>query len=237
MVDIALTLGDISFQGFEIPSSITLAGKQRLVVHRLLSGSQIVDMLGRDKEVVEWKGTLSGVAASARACDLDRLRLAGAPLLLSWDVYSFQVLIDAFTADYSSPWWIPYSLSCLVIQDLSSPVAEATANPLDLITVDLSVASQYTNVAGFQASIAAGGIIPGSSAYSTSLATGVAAQTTLSGAITTAGSSANTSLENWGSSFPASFLSAVGNCQLIAKQTSGQAYLSRAVVNLSNLEP
>jgi len=226
MADIALTLGGISFQGFEVPASVCLAGKQRLAVHRLMSGAQIIDVLGRDEETVEWEGALSGSDASARACELDRLRLAGAPLTLSWDVFTFEILIAAFAADYRSPWWIPYSLSCTVVQDLSSPVGDPTVAIIDLIAGDVLAAGQYANVAGFQASITAGGIVPGSAAYAVSLTAGLAAQAALYSQLTVAGNSLS-----------GNFTSTLAACGNMANTAAGMGYLARAVTNLTNLEP
>jgi len=226
MSDITLTLGDISFQGFEVPASICLTGKQRLAIHRLMSGAQIIDVLGRDKETIEWGGVLSGADASARACELDRLRLAGTPLDLSWDIYSFEVLIEGFVADYRSPSWIPYTVSCAVVQDLSSPVTEAVVAAIDLIAADVATAGQYTSVTGFQTSMTAGGILPGSAAYAASLAAGLTAQATLSNQLTTAGASLS-----------GSFSSALAACGNMANASAGIGYLARAVTNLTNLEP
>jgi len=226
MSDVTLSLGNVSFQGFEVPSAVCLAGKQRLAIHRLMSGAQIIDVLGRDKETVEWKGILSGENAPARACEIDRLRLAGMALVLSWDVYSFLVLIDAFTADYRNPWWIPYTISCTVVQDMSSPVADVVVAAVDLIAADVATAAQYADVSGFQATVMAGGIVPGSAAYAGSLAAGIAAQSDLTD-----------QLNNAGNSLSGDFPSALSACGTMASVAAGMGYLARAVTNLTSLEP
>ena len=226
MTDIALVLGGVQFQDFEVPESIGIEGKQRLAIHRLMSGAQVIDVLGRDAQTVQWKGTLSGTEAAARACELDRLRLAGAALVLSWDIYSFAVLIGGFSADYRNPGWIPYALSCTVVQDLAAPVGDPVIAAIDLIAADIATAGQYVSVGGFQATIAAGGIVPGSAAYGAAMADGLSTQNGL-----------NLALASAGTGISGSFPTALAACGSMASISAGMGYLGRAVTNLTNLEP
>lgn len=236
MSNITLTLGSVTFQDFEVPAAICVAGKERLAVHRLMGGAQVIDVLGRDKQIIDWQGTLSGSDAAGRACDLDRLRLAGASLVLSWDIYSFAVVIESFSADYRSPWWIPYGLSCAVIQDLSSPVPNFSVATLDLITSDLTTAGQYVSVGTFQTAITAGDLVPGSAAYAGALATGISTQALLNSQLTAAATSLASS-DIATASLSASFNSALTACGTLASVSAGLGYVNRAVANLQNLEP
>ncbi len=226
MANVALVLGDVSFQGFEIPASIGLSGEQRLAVHRLMSGAQVIDVLGRGAEKVAWQGTLTGNDAAARACELDRLRLDGSALLLNWDIYSFLVLVESFSADYRSPWWIPYQLSCAIVQDLSSPVADAVVGTLDLISSDLGVAAGFANVAGFQSAMADGAIVAGTAGYAAALAAGVSAQASL-----------DEQLQGAANGLSGGFSASLMACGSMANLAAGRGYLARAVSNLTNLEP
>jgi hypothetical protein len=224
MADIALTLGDVGFQGFEIPASIGLSGAQRLAVHRLMSGAQVVDVLGRGDDKIRWEGTLSGSDASSRACALDRMRVAGAPLVLSWDVYSFLVLIEAFEADYRGQWWIPYRMHCAVVQDLSAPVADSAVAPLDSVSADTELAAGFGDVSGFLPLLSQG-LTAGTAAYAAAMAAGTNALSQWSAQLTAAGNGISSD-----------FVSSLTACQSMANLAAGQGYLARAVVNLSNLE-
>ena len=105
MTDVALLLGPIVFQDFEVPSGINFGGRQRLALHRLPSGSRVIDALGRDDAQISFSGIFAGSDAILRARSLDELRVAGIPLPLTWDVLFYTVLISDFCADYRSSWW------------------------------------------------------------------------------------------------------------------------------------
>jgi len=226
MQNVTLSLGDVTFGGFEIPASVSIDGKQRLAIHRLMGGAQVIDVLGRDKETVSWSGVLSGANAVLRSCALDRLRLAGLPLMLSWDVYTFEVLIDGFTAEYRNPSWIPYSLSCSVLQDVSSPVVGTNFVAIDLINSDVASSAQYANVSGLQSILSSGGIVPGSAAYAAAIAAGYSAQSMMSAQMVTAGAALS-----------GNFTTTLAACGTMAGLAAGTAYLGRAIANLTNLEP
>ena len=109
MSDVALLLGPIVFQDFEIPSGINFGGRQRLALHRLPGGFRVIDALGRDDAQISFAGIFTGSDATLRARSLDELRVAGIALPLTWDVLFYTVLISDFHADYRNGWWIPVS--------------------------------------------------------------------------------------------------------------------------------
>ena len=125
MSDIALLLGPVGFQAFEVPSSIGFGGSQRLAVHRLAGGGRVIDLLGPDNRDIRFAGTFSGTDATLRARTLDGLRTAGVPLPLTWDVFFYTVVIRQFEADYQNGWWIPYRLVCTVLRDEASVLLQA----------------------------------------------------------------------------------------------------------------
>ena len=127
MSDFSLTLGPVAFAGFELPSSITIGGRQRLAIHRLPGGLRIIDALGPDPADIAFSGIFTGPDAADRARLLDTLRVAGATLPLAWDAFTYSVVIENFEADYRSPWWIPYRLTCSVLRD------EAAALVTDIV--------------------------------------------------------------------------------------------------------
>ena len=77
MSDFSLTLGPVAFAGFEIPSSITLGGRQRLAIHKLPGGLRIIDALGPDPADLAWSGIFTGPDAADRARLLDAMRVGG----------------------------------------------------------------------------------------------------------------------------------------------------------------
>ena len=118
MNDSALSLGPIVFQDFEIPSIITLGGRQRMAVRYLTNGQRVTDLLGPDDATISFAGILSGPNASKRARELDALRTQGRPLDLTWNSFAYSVAIQNFRAEFRSQWWIPYKIRCSVLTNL-----------------------------------------------------------------------------------------------------------------------
>ena len=222
MSDFSLTLGPVAFAGFELPSSITLGGKQRLAIHRLPGGLRIIDALGADPADLAWSGIFTGPDAGDRARTLDTLRISGQTLLLAWDAFLYSVVIESFRADYRSPWWIPYRISCSVLQDEAASVVAAVASLVPAITDDLGAAGSYAT--GALASIAvSGATTSGTAAYT-------AATSALGGAVTSLNAqvaAAEPGLQT--SDLP----SALAACGLLAQLTAAQAYVARASRNLA----
>jgi hypothetical protein len=171
MADVALLLGPIVFQDFEIPSGINFGGRQRLALHRLPSGSRVIDTLGRDDAQISFSGIFAGSDAILRARSLDELRVAGIALPLTWDVLFYTVLISDFIADYRSSWWIPYRIVCTVIQDeastlLLSAVSLATAALADVGLAASDALDAGVDLSSLQTAIAApGATTRGTAAY------------------------------------------------------------------------
>ena len=67
MSDIALLLGPVAFQDFELPANIGFGGEQRLAVHCLPGGARVIDVLGRDDAEITFSGIFSGSDATLRA--------------------------------------------------------------------------------------------------------------------------------------------------------------------------
>jgi hypothetical protein len=222
MSDFSLTLGPVAFAGFELPSSITLGGRQRLAIHRLPGGLRIVDALGADPADLAWSGIFTGPDAADRARTLDTLRIAGQPLLLAWDAFLYSVVIESFQADYRSPWWIPYRLSCSVLQDEAANVITAAFSLAPTITGDLTAAGAYATTA--TASIAiAGATTAGTAAYTAAKAALSNTATSLSVQVAAAEPAIQAP----------DVPSAVAACGLLAQLTAAQAYVARASRNLA----
>lgn len=115
----AVRIGSITLRDFEVPSAVRYGGSHRTVVHHLGDGRRVVDRLGADDTDITFSGTISGPDASARARQLDRLRTTGEKVSLQWDSFQFDVIVRQFTADFQSGQWIPYQVSCAVLDQSS----------------------------------------------------------------------------------------------------------------------
>ena len=137
-----LQLGAITFQGFELPSRLRFGGAQQLAIHKLIGGTRVVDALGRDDAPLVWSGILSGGDAARRARSLDDVRVAGQAQTLTWDAFCYSVIVAKLSLDFSSPWWIPYEISCTVQRDLAQNTPIGPPSVLAGIMADLSSAQQ-----------------------------------------------------------------------------------------------
>jgi hypothetical protein len=166
-----MRLGSIDLQDFEVPQSVRFGGRHRLNVHVLAGGRRIVERLGPDDTEIQFRGTFSGPAAESRARAFDNVRLSGEIVWLTWDSFRRQVIIKSFIADYHSPWWISYQISCVVAHQVRIGSAES-ASIAAILSADLG--SAMSAAAGSAVSLT-----PIQAALSTSnaLTTGTAGQT------------------------------------------------------------
>jgi hypothetical protein len=161
-----IQLGSIGLRDFEIPQSVRFGGRHRLTVHSLASGRRIVERNGPDDDDIQFHGTFSGPNAEVRARAFDNLRLSGDSVWLTWETFRRQVIIKSFVADYYSPWWIEYQLSCVVVHqsrgtsfqgasiatqlssDLSSALSAATGTNISLGLLQTALTGANTLTAG-----------------------------------------------------------------------------------------
>lgn len=130
-MDVVLRLGDVTFEGFEIPERMPFGGQQRLAVHQFPGGARHVQSLGRDDEPIEWSGTFLGEQAPYRARALDAMRADGRERTLSWHEFIYSVVVDRFHGDFEAPFRVPYSIRCTVVEDLTARIDRAPLNNLD----------------------------------------------------------------------------------------------------------
>lgn len=243
MYDVALLLGPIVFQSFEVPSGVNFGGRQRLAVHHLPGGCRVIDALGRDDAQISFSGIFTGSDATLRARSLDELRVAGTALPLTWDVLFYTVLISDFRADYRNGWWIPYRIVCTVLQDEASGLSQPLVSLATAALADVGAAAGYASNAGvdltpLQTALAA----PGATTRGTAVYT--AAQSCLADAqssINTSISAADATLTGLGAADAGSAQAGVASL-LAATDASGQlsslvlagAYTRRTAINLAN---
>ena len=222
MSDFSLTLGPVAFVGFELPSSITLGGTQRLAIHRLPGGVRIIDALGPDPADIAFAGIFSGPDAADRARLLDTLRISGAALPLAWDAFLYTVILARFEADYRSPWWIPYRISCTVVRDEAAAAVTAILDLGSSITADLVSAGSYGSSAVGAISVA-GATSLGTPAFA-------AAQTAIGSALSGISSQIATTEPLLRTSNISAAVQATG---LLAQLSTSQGYVERAARNLA----
>jgi hypothetical protein len=132
-----IQLGSINLQDFEIPQTLRFGGRHRLTVHSLANGRRIVERLGPDDDEIRFQGSFSGPTAEGRARAVDNLRLSGEIVWLTWESFRRLTIVKSFTADYHSPWWIPYQVSCVVVHQ-TRIVSSQGPSLAGLISADLS---------------------------------------------------------------------------------------------------
>ena len=138
-----LLLGPIFFEDFELPSSIAWGGAQSLTIHRLPGGARVIDAMGRDDADITWNGIFSGPDASARSRALDLMRVEGSFWPLTWDSFFYTVVVARFEADHQRSNWIPYRITCAVVQDEASALLERSLALTSSTAQDLAMAASF----------------------------------------------------------------------------------------------
>lgn len=136
-----LLLGPILFQDFELPGSITWGGAQSLTIHRLPGGTRVIDAMGRDDADITWSGIFSGPNAAVRARELDLMRGDGSLWPLTWDSFFYSVVIARFEADHRRGNWVPYRITCTVLQDEAAAVLQIPLSLAATVAQDLASAA------------------------------------------------------------------------------------------------
>ncbi len=221
-----VNLGNIVLDGFEVPPRIEFGGKQHVVVHALIGGARVVDVLGRDDATIRWHGVLSGSAGADRARILDQMRVAGDTILLTWDAFCYSVIISELRLNFCSPWWIPYAITCVVQQDLAQGSPVYAADAVDAVVGDLTAASQLL---GSAAPLDVGSL-------STLLSSGGAGQQQVRALI---GSLQTTVTQGLGTSEAGMTSNDVGqlvtSAGLMAQYCCAQGYLGRCESNIADI--
>ena len=244
MSDVTLTLGPVLFSGFEIPPYLSFGGAQRMAVHRLPGGARVIDAMGRDDAAISWSGIFTGGDANARALLLDSLRGAGLTLPLSWDIFFYSVVISEFSAEYQAGWWIPYRISCTVVQDEVQLAEGLIATLTGQATNDLASAASLAagsgiDFAGAQTALAAPSATTlGTSSYLNAQNSVAALQASIAGGMGQAASGLASSAAPLAGTNPLAAVSALGGATsaagTLAGLTAAQGYVGRTMTNLAN---
>jgi hypothetical protein len=220
-----LQLGAISFQDFELPERIRFGGKQRLAVHTLPGGMRVIDAMGRDDADISWSGMFSSADAADRARSLDLMRAEGGAWTLSWDTFCYLVVIRSFDASYEHVNWVPYRISCTVVQDLAQAVTELVASAATSVLGDLASILTIDTSAAIAAVGVAGALSPGTTAYAGAVAAVGSLMTQAQAGMASAGDVLLAAQD------PASAAGAAGQ---LAGYADANGYAGRAFANLDN---
>lgn len=173
---VVLTLGPLLFTDFEVPESIKgMGGKQKLVIRKLIGGNRVVQAMGRDDSDITWSGRFRGSAAEVRARLADFVRIKGQPIIMACSTYRYQVVVNSFEPDFRAAYEIPYSISCTIIKDLTSPILEAFLGVDAAISTDINQAVQIGSQLG----------VPGITSAISTVASATGAVGSFAGASTT----------------------------------------------------
>ncbi len=134
-----LMLGDFEFMDFEVPERLAIAARQKTVQHQLIGGRRVIDVLGTEYQPLTWSGVMTGAQAGERISELERMRDAGYPLMMTLDGYRFTVVITSFSAVYEFVWRRGYTIEVAVVSNDGSPdkVDALTGALRELINSDL----------------------------------------------------------------------------------------------------
>ena len=154
-----LIIGPLILQGHEVPNHITIGGSQAVTIHKLPGGGRIIDAMGPDDGTVAWRGLFIGPNAAQRARSLDGMRVQGAPQVLSFGDYSFNVIIVHCEYDYQERGAIiNYRVRAEIVPNLpdlittSPDIDVALQDDLDvgqsLIVASAAAAATYASLVG-----------------------------------------------------------------------------------------
>ncbi|MHB1303030.1 MAG: hypothetical protein ACYCZB_06090 [Acidiphilium sp.] len=219
----SVALGGVAFRDFEIPEAIVFGGAQRMAVHQPVGGGRVIDVLGAEAETIRFSGTFSGPDAEARAQLLDIARVAGATLPLAWSGFAFSVVIGSFVAVYQKPWWIPFEIELVAVENLvtAAPTALAQAG------LDLASAVEFGDLSG----VALGPLSAGVPAAVNSARAAVgAALSTAGGGLVAANAAFAGSSDATGATAALAGVGAAAS--VLAGASVASAYLGRAGANL-----
>ena len=170
-----VVLGNVAFDGFEVPQSIGWGGAQRVTTHKFVGGARVIDAMGPDDRDIGWSGTFLGFDAADRARAVDAMRVGGVAVPLVWSDFFYQVVIVGFEADFRLAGHIPYRVTCTVLVNAATQPNPAQPGAVQAVTLDTNTAAGYATdpgtvsaIGSAQTAVAAAaptGLILGSTTY------------------------------------------------------------------------
>lgn len=141
-------LGQVVFEGHEVPSRISVGGAQAVTIHKLPGGGRIIDAMGVDNGAITWRGFFTGPFAAARARLVDAMRQSGQLVGLSFSDYAFNVVVVHFEYDLQDRGaLISYRIRTEIVPDPAVLEDDTAAGVAASLSSD--IASAIVSVAGF----------------------------------------------------------------------------------------
>lgn len=116
-----LILGDFEFLDFEVPERIQILGKQKTVIHQMIGGKRVIDVLGTEYDPIRWSGIITGSESSSRVQALEQIRDTGNVVTLTLDDISFDVIVTEFAPTYEFKYRRPYHIEVAVLKRNDAP--------------------------------------------------------------------------------------------------------------------
>lgn len=116
-----LILGDFEFLDFEVPERIQILGKQKTVIHQMIGGKRVIDVLGVEYDPLRWSGIITGSESASRVQLLEQIRDAGNVVTLTLDDISFDVVVIEFAPTYEFKYRRPYNIEVAVLKRNDAP--------------------------------------------------------------------------------------------------------------------
>lgn len=170
-----LILDDIIFQAFEIPEKFgPLGGIQSIAKHDFPGGARTIQRFGAFPEDVVWTGILTGPTAGDREQALDRKRVSGQLVTLTFGRWSWSGYVTKFLAEIQNQFFIPYHMTFTPLQDLSGIATnpQGTTSAQATLAQDQSALGSTTNPSTAVQPLPAA-MTPPVTAMQTSLSTGL----------------------------------------------------------------
>lgn len=136
MADTTLTLGLVTFQGFEIPAKIPFGGEQALSIKKMVGGARVVDPLGQDDADIAWSGRFQSGDAMDRALAVDEMRKGGQDQVLTVAGLSYTVKVQKFTFIVERLYQVLYEINLTVVQDNTQAPQPSSATLDDVVGAD-----------------------------------------------------------------------------------------------------
>lgn len=241
-------IGPITLAGLEIPELFDRAASMQPVIHRLIGGGRVVQLLGLDPKRRELRGILTGNDAVDRAILLEALRDSGAAVALTIGAWSENVVVIALDLQYTA--------RGNVIRYRLEAEALPAAPTLLTTTVSSVVGDAVSDLAAAVTSIGSAGLISLESAASSLVAEGASLTasgasfavaptldtTSVSASLSSAiASSGDTLISLSGSASPsivndaADLATATSNAQALAASLQAGGYVNRATASIAAL--
>lgn len=111
------TLGGIALDLWETPEQIIIPAEQRLAKHVMIGGQRQIDAMGPDPEPIVWRGRARGANATGDMMAIRAMCIAGQQVQLTWNEFSFTVIIAKFLPIYRRPIEWEYAITVEIVDD------------------------------------------------------------------------------------------------------------------------